>query len=156
MVDHAGLEEGRAEDRRVRDLAAEPAADAGLVHVRDRILAQRIGIVLEGERGAAVEAHAGLVARAHVRVDAEARRHHPPPRLETGRDLRLDPALALELALGAGDDDLEPARRRGHGFLHRLERLAHPVGIDDAHPRDAEAPDRKSTRLNSSHGYISY
>src|SRR5207253_3326151 len=90
IVDHARLEEGRAEDRGVRDLAAEPAADTGLVHVRDRILAQGIGIVLEGERGAAVEAHAGLVARAHVRVDAEARRHHPPARLEPGRALRRE------------------------------------------------------------------
>src|SRR2546422_7229233 len=44
----------------------------------------------------------------------------------------------------------EAAQRhhRGEGLLHPLRDLGHGRGVD--------GPDRKSTRLNSSHGYISY
>src|SRR6266545_4644457 len=142
VVHHARFVEGRAEDGRVRDLAAEPAADARLVHVRHRVVAQGVAAVLEREGRAAVQTHAGLVPRADIGVHAEAWRLHAPARLEPGGRLRLDAPLALELALAAGDDDLEPARRRRHGLANRLERVADLVGIDHADPRHAQAADR--------------
>src|SRR5688572_26973905 len=120
IVDDAHLVEGRAEHGGMRHLAAEAAAHAALVHARDRILAQGVPALPEGERRTAVEAHAGLVAGADVRVHAEARSLDARPRLELGGDLWLHATLALELALGAGDDDLEPAGRRGHGLSDRL------------------------------------
>src|SRR2546429_5469976 len=51
--------------------------------------------------------------------------------------------------------------RREHRFCCRLraQERAHQVELEDAHPVCAalvEERDRKSTRLNSSHGYISY
>src|SRR5438034_9517723 len=141
VVHHARLVERRAEDGRVSDLAAEPATDARLVHVRHRIFPKRIAAFFQREGRAAVEAHAGLVAGADVGVHTEPRRLDAPARLEPGGGLRLDAPLALELALAAGDDDLEPARRRRHGLAHRLERLADLVGIDDADPGHAQAPD---------------
>src|SRR6266436_8520364 len=134
VVHHARLVEGRAEDGGVSDLAAEPATDARLVHVRHRVFSERIAAFFQREGRAAVEAHAGLVAGADVGVHAEPRRLDAPARFEPGGGLRLDAPLAFELALAAGDDDLEPARRRRHGLAHRLERLADLVGIDDADP----------------------
>src|SRR6266511_1142081 len=114
VMDHAHLVEGRTEHGRVGDLAAEPAAYAGLVHVSDRIIAERVRVVLERERRAAVQAHARLVARADVGVHAEARYLHARAGLELSGDPRLHAALPLELALGAGDDHLEPAGGGGH------------------------------------------
>src|SRR4030095_7190427 len=104
--------------------------DTALVHVGHGIIAKGIAAALESEGGAAVQSHAGLVARAHVGVDAEARRLHARSRLETGRDLRLDAPLALELALAAADDDLEPARLGGHGLAHRGEGVGDLVRVE--------------------------
>src|SRR2546422_2263045 len=49
-------------------------------------------------------------------------------------------------------DHVAPAGRRG-GHAHPEERKP---GLEQHHVADAEGRDRKSTRLNSSHGYISY
>src|SRR5207247_3820072 len=141
IVDHLRLVEGRTEHGGVGNLATQPAADTALVHVRHGIIAKWVAAELEGERGAAVQAHTGLVARAHVGVDAEAGRLHARSRLEAGGGLGLDAALALELALAAADDDLEPPGLRAHGLAHRGESVGHLVGIDHAEPGDAEAPD---------------
>src|SRR2546422_8244092 len=62
--------------------------------------------------------------------------------------------------VGVAHDPTEKRDGRGHAFNDkRIERLAHTgerfpaaVAVDD-HLREQ---DRKSTRLNSSHGYISY
>src|SRR2546429_3748964 len=40
----------------------------------------------------------------------------------------------------------------GRDVVHEVYRAVHPVGVDAV----PERGDRKSTRLNSSHGYISY
>src|SRR2546422_4804694 len=48
---------------------------------------------------------------------------------------------------------------RSHQVGHHLRAgrgLGRAAGRDAGPPRPAEVPDRKSTRLNSSHGYISY
>src|SRR6202162_5908136 len=72
VVHHARLVERRGEDGRVRHLATEPAADAGLVHVRHGVVAQRVAALLERQGRTTVEAHAGLVPRANIGVHAEA------------------------------------------------------------------------------------
>src|SRR2546422_10231642 len=52
-------------------------------------------------------------------------------------------------------DALPISRRRRHPHRHRRPHHAHQAR--HGHPRAATTqPDRKSTRLNSSHGYISY
>src|SRR2546422_5749114 len=52
------------------------------------------------------------------------------------------------------------SRARLHAYIPELrdgERGAHGAGVfSDGARRDARGADRKSTRLNSSHGYISY
>src|SRR2546422_5334411 len=46
---------------------------------------------------------------------------------------------------------------RGHRVESGGRRIVkHDRGAADQRPRDRHAADRKSTRLNSSHGYISY
>src|SRR5262245_42786517 len=75
-------EKRRAQYRRVRDLAAESAADAGVVDVRHRIRLERVARGLDRERRATRETDAGMVAGAHVFVDAEAGAHHALARLE--------------------------------------------------------------------------
>src|SRR5687768_18023477 len=54
--------------------------------------------------------------------------------------------VAAALVAHPGDIEAGAARGSGHGALHLRPRA----------PRRRAQPDRKSTRLNSSHGYISY
>src|SRR5687768_18232745 len=54
---------------------------------------------------------------------------------------------------GAADARGAPGPRGGRG---RRDRPLQPGHLDRPHPRRAGDADRKSTRLNSSHGYISY
>src|SRR2546422_3016675 len=64
----------------------------------------------------------------------------------------LFPYTTLFRSLGRGDPVPGARRRRGRGAV-RLSRRRHHAVL----PRVAGPPtDRKSTRLNSSHGYISY
>src|SRR2546429_1654301 len=58
---------------------------------------------------------------------------------------------ARQLARAFGAESLPRAALRTESFDAILN--ATPVGM---HPHDGVSPDRKSTRLNSSHGYISY
>ena len=76
VLDDVDLRERRAQLGRVRHLPAQPAADAVVVDVGDGIGAQRVLVRLDGERRAARQADAGMVARAHLRIDPEARAHH--------------------------------------------------------------------------------
>src|SRR3989338_1208940 len=62
--------ERRAQHRGVRVLAAQAAADAAVDHRGDRVAAQRVGIVLDGERRAARKPDAGVISRAGVFIDA--------------------------------------------------------------------------------------
>src|SRR5262245_9892130 len=141
MMDDAHLVERWTEHGGMRDLAAESAAHAGLVDARDRIVAQRIRAVPERERRAPIEAHARLVASAHVGVHAEPWHFDARTGLEASRDLGLHATLPLELALGTGDDHLEASRSGGHRVLHCPERVTDLVGIDHLDPGDTEALD---------------
>src|SRR2546429_4526621 len=58
-------------------------------------------------------------------------------------------ALGEEKRVATGDDELVGQRRAHHAELFAL--LSLRVRKGEPHPAD-----RKSTRLNSSHGYISY
>ena len=103
-----GAIERRAEHRGVRDLAAQPAADARLDHARHRIGAQRIGARLHGERRAAGEAYAGMIAGADLVVDAELGAHDARAGLELGAVFGAYAALARQLTLAIRDDDFQP------------------------------------------------
>src|ERR1700704_3393419 len=69
--------EGRAKHRGVGVLAAQAAAHAAFDHGRHRVAPQGIGVVLEGERGAAREPDAGMVTGAGVLIDAVLDAHDP-------------------------------------------------------------------------------
>src|SRR6185437_17167283 len=101
------------------DLAAKAAADAALDDARHGVAAQGIGVGLHGQRRAAGEADAGMIARADLVIDAIARLDHALAALELRRLLAAQPALARELAFAIGDDDLEPALGRAHRLLQR-------------------------------------
>src|SRR5258705_12643709 len=62
-------------------LAAQAAAVAALDHGRCRVAAQRVGIGLDRERGAAGEPDAGMVAGADLVVDPKRTRTTRSPRL---------------------------------------------------------------------------
>ena len=72
IEDDLGLVKRRTQNFRVANLAAQPAADAAVVDMRDRIDLQRIGIGPDRQRRATREADAGMVAGAGVGVHAEA------------------------------------------------------------------------------------
>src|SRR5205085_12071261 len=103
VLDHFGAIEGRAEHRGVGVLAAQAAADAAVDHRRHRIGAQRIGVVLDRQRGATGEPDARVIAGARVLVDAVLHAHVPLALLHLLRDYRPELALPLELALAFGD-----------------------------------------------------
>jgi len=96
------------------DLAAQSAADATLDHGRHRIAAQRIRIGLDGERWAAGEPNARMVAGADLVVDAEAHAHHALAALELLGVFGAHAALARELAFAVGDNHLEAALGGAH------------------------------------------
>src|SRR2546422_7457350 len=92
---------------------------------------------------------------------------------EDPRPLRQEPPGHAQLQadhIGAGDDDAD-AGERPHRTIEAGARDPLPVELERAGPeveerdqdtervalrRDEQVGDRKSTRLNSSHGYISY
>src|SRR5258708_15133611 len=98
------------------DLTAQAAADTALDDAGDGIGAQRIGVGLDGERRAAGEADAGMIARADLVVDAVAHLDHALAARELARILGAHPALSRELSFAAGADHLEAPL----GGLHRL------------------------------------
>src|SRR3712207_8690633 len=62
-------------------------------------------------------------------------------------------AHGLDQPLGQIQPEAGPARLPGHVVADPVEALEDPALLVDG---DARAPDRKSTRLNSSHANISY
>src|SRR2546422_11774270 len=65
------------------------------------------------------------------------------------------------LLAAAGGEPSDAAALRGHGKANRVAAVASgvgepPAGSDFKRRADRGREDRKSTRLNSSHGYISY
>jgi len=74
----------------------------------------------------------------------EARAHHALACFEGRGDLRTDTPLALELALGVGDDDLQPLVGRAHCFAQRLRHLADAVGVHRLDPLDRRFPSRRA------------
>ncbi len=142
IADDLGAIERRTEHRGVRDLAAQPAADAALDHGRHRIAAQRIGIGLDRQRRAAGQPDAGMVAGADLVVDAEAHPHHALAALELLGILGAHAALARELAFAVGDDHLEAALGGAHGLLQGLGHLGDAVAAHRAQPFDPERAQR--------------
>ena len=82
----------------------KPASHAVVVDVRDGIGAQRIFAGLERERGAARQAHAGMITRAYFRVDPETGAHHAFAGGYGFRHGGAHAALARELAFAVGDN----------------------------------------------------
>src|SRR3954468_23638679 len=85
VLDHLGPIEGRAQHCGVRVLAAQAAADAAVDHGSYGIAAQRIRVVLDGERRAARQADARVIARASVFVHPVL---HPNGSFSLGKILR--------------------------------------------------------------------
>ncbi len=137
-----GAIERRAQHRGMRDLAAQPAADAAFDHASDRIGTQGIGAGLHGKRGAAGEPDAGMVAGADLVVDTEAGLHHALAALELLGVRRAHAALAGELALAVGDDHLEAALGGAHRLRQRLRHFGDAVGPHRAQPLDSERAQR--------------
>src|SRR5579862_9969588 len=143
----SGPVERRAQDCGVGDLAAQTASHTAIDDRCDRIRAERVWVVLDGEGWAAGEANAGVVAGAGIGVDAEALSDHAAARLRELRQLGLDAALLVQLTFTLGDDDLGSPGGCGQRFP---EHIAHPRHIirasDRAHPFDADAADRVRDR----------
>src|SRR5260370_15422882 len=93
--DYGSAVERRAKHRRVRNLAAQSAADAGIDHLRYGLAPQRIGIGRERERWTPPQPAAGVIAAASVGIDAEALPHHAPALLQTLAHHRPPPPLLI-------------------------------------------------------------
>src|SRR3546814_1756696 len=119
--------------------------------MRDRVLAQRVGIGLDGKRRAGREADAAMIAGAGIAVDTEALAHYSLAVLDGLANQRLLAALLVEHALRLCHDDL------GSRFLrcHRLAPCVAPLfevvdSVDRMDPAAADAAeDRKHNRRNT-------
>src|SRR3972149_4354850 len=110
VLNNLGAKERRAQNRGMRDFAAQPASHAAVVDVRDRVHLERVGCRLHGQRGTARKPDAGVASRAGVLVPADAGAHHALPRAEEPGEDRPDGALALQLALGFRAEHFQPRR----------------------------------------------
>ena len=89
-----------------------------------------------------------MVAGAGVRVHAEAFAHHALPSFDRVPHQRLDPALAVELALACRNDHLRAALGRGQRLPQQVPHLAHAVGaVQRADPFHAHAVHRRLDRV---------
>src|SRR5258706_16398116 len=118
---------------------AQAAADTTVDHGRDRVAAQGVWVVLDGQCRAAREPDARVVARAGVLVDAVLDPHGSPALREILRDHRPQPALALELALALGNDHLEAFCGRSHRLSIGFRYGADVVVVDRAQPAHADS-----------------
>ena len=140
-----------AQHGRMRDLAAQPAADAALDHGGDRIAAQRIRIGLDGERRTARKPDAGVVAGAQRIVDAVARPHHALAAREPAGILRAHTPLPRQLAFAVRDDHLEAVLGAAHRLLEGLDHGGDGVGAHLAQPVHAERAQR-ALDVHAGHG----
>src|SRR6185437_8708502 len=109
IADDLGAVERRAQHRRVRDFAAEPAADARFHDRGHRIGPQRVGCGLHRQRRAARQADAGVVTGADFLIHAVAHARDAFAALELFGIFAAHAALTRELAFPVRDDDLEAA-----------------------------------------------
>src|ERR1700723_4491066 len=100
----------------MRYLTAKAAPRAAIENRRHRIFSQRILIRLDGERWAAGQADAGMIAGAGIGINAEPFANHPLPFLGHFGHERLDAALFVEGALALRDDHFWPAFFCGESF----------------------------------------
>ena len=122
--------------------------------MRDRVLAERVRVGLDGERGAARKPDAGVVAGAGVRVDAEPGADHPVAGIERLAHQWPQSALLGDLALRLGDDHLQPLLGRGQRLVQKPFHLADLVGVLLAHPLDAEPLDGALHRHDRVVGHV--
>src|SRR6185437_5323158 len=99
IADDLGTVERRAKHGRMRDLAAESAADARFDDRGHRVGSQRVGGGLHRQRRAARQADAGVVARADVFIHAIAHARDAFAALELFGVFGAHAALTRELAL---------------------------------------------------------
>ncbi len=148
IVDDRGAIERRTQHRRVRDLAAQPAADAGVDHLGDRLGAQGIGVRRDGERRAARKPDARMIARAGIGIDAEALAHDAFAALNRLRHQRALAALLVQHAFRLRHDDLGAFLLGGQRLAQGVAHLPDIVGVrDGAHPLDADAAHRLLDRI---------
>jgi len=105
----------------------------------DGVGAQRILVGLDGERGAARQADAGVVARAHLRIDPEARAHQALAGRQLARVLWPDAPLPGELAFAVGDDHLEAPAAAAQRFAQHTGDAGHSIGAHALDPPDTQA-----------------
>ena len=146
VIDQFGMVERRAENGGMRHFAAYSASHAVMVHRRHGRAPERIGIGPDGERRAAGQPDAGMVARAGVGIHAIVFAGHALAGLAPTIEQGADAPLAVELALALGHDHLGAFFAGGHGFAQNLQGAFHVVRIEAAHPAHPHAAHRVGDR----------
>src|SRR2546422_7481782 len=110
----------------------------------------------EGQRGAKRGAHVAVVRGRdkHRGQGTAGERLAPSPRGQERRARHR--AVLLVVLRDVVARQLGRRRRRDRDRSPEVEREGRREGCDAEHGAGVTGPDRKSTRMNSSHGYISY
>ena len=132
----------------MRHFAAKAASHATIDHRGHGIFSQRIGIFRDGQRRAAGEPDAGVVAGASVGIDAEAFAHHAPALARGTLRRRFLAPLPVEHALALRDDHLGAFFGGGQRLAQHVAHRRHIVGAGDcANPLHADAAHGIGDRL---------
>src|SRR5690606_12936187 len=106
VMDEIGPVERGTQHGCVCDFAAVSASHAGIVDVGDGVFLEGVAAVLDGERWATRKPYAGMVAGTDVGVDTKPLLHNALAFFDGSPELRLDPALLVQHALGLRNNDL--------------------------------------------------
>ena len=139
VADHLGAIEARAQRGGMRVGAAQAAADAAVDHGGHRVDLQRIGVVLQRQGRAARQADAGVVAVAHLVVDAVLDAHHTFAALQQRAIQGLTRRCRSSWHSPSAMITLRPLKSRGERLDQRLAHRLDVVGVHRAQPLHAEA-----------------
>src|SRR6266478_1309561 len=106
------------------------------------VLAKRIAGGFNGERRAARQSNAGMIAGAGRFIHTEPGSHHAPALLELGGCYRLFAALTRQHALAVGNHDPKSLAASQDRALERIDDFADAVGGDIFNPFNADAAQR--------------
>src|SRR5690606_13402855 len=134
-MDEIGPVERGTQHGCVCDFAAVSASHAGIVDVGDGVFLEGVAAVLDGERWATRKPYAGMVAGTDVGVDTKPLLHNALAFFDGSPELRLDPALLVQHALGLRNNDLGTFLGRSQCLFDGGLHLRHTIGtVKHAHP----------------------
>ena len=121
----------------MRNLAAITATNTTIVHERNGLSFQRVGVWLDGERWAPTQANAGVIAGTGFLVDPESIARNPLSADHSLREKRFLAARPVQHAFRLRYEHLGAGIFTRYRLLERFTHFRNVVGLDRFRPFDA-------------------